>query len=224
MTTTPRLGLTELAESQVNQEVPANEAFRALEAVGSLEILDRDATAPPGGDTDGDMYLVAATATGAWASQEGKIALFNGTSWSFITPKAGMTAFVKDEKIWIGYSSVESEWHPLQEIWSTTEHWTGKYDAAGSKIYSKSFLAITGPVASATVNTAHGITGLDTTKRVDFKNICWYQASGLYGAFPAPSAGMNHTCDGTNLVFTDITTTVDWSFFKADVRIEYCKT
>lgn len=220
--TTPRLGIGEHAESQTNGEVVANSAYRRIESLFNARIIDRDLSTPPGSPSNGDTYLVAGTGTGAWASHDGEIAFYQD-GWLFADPKGGMTAFVVDEKIWIGYSSVESEWHPLQEIWSTTEHWTGKYNGS-SKVYSKSFLTITGPTASSTVNTAHGITGLDLTKRVDFKNICWFQPSALYGAFPAPSAGINHVIDATNIALTDITTTVDWSFFRADIRIEYCKT
>jgi hypothetical protein len=39
----------------------------------------------------GDRYLVIATATGAWAGNEEKIASYNGSSWDFITPSKGYT-------------------------------------------------------------------------------------------------------------------------------------
>lgn len=48
-------------------------------------------TAPPVSPNDGDRYLVKATATGDFAGQENKIAVYDlaTTSWSFITPNEG---------------------------------------------------------------------------------------------------------------------------------------
>lgn len=219
--TTPKYGTGEHSENQVNGEVTANSAYRRIESLATLEVLDRDLTTPPGSPANGDTYIVGASATGAWASKDGQIAFYQD-GWLFATPKGGMTAFIKDEKQWWGYSSVESEWHPLQDIWAATEHWTGKYNGS-SKVYSKALTGITGPGISATVNTAHGISSLTLSKRTVF-NICWYHNSGGYSAFPAPSAQIQHTIDGTNFGLTDITAAIDWSIFRCDVRLEYCKT
>lgn len=43
-------------------------------------------TAPEGTPVEGDRYLVKATATGAFASKEGKIAEYDGSSWVFTDP------------------------------------------------------------------------------------------------------------------------------------------
>lgn len=42
--------------------------------------------APPGTPTAGARYLVIATATGAWAGQENKIATYTGSAWTFESP------------------------------------------------------------------------------------------------------------------------------------------
>lgn len=44
---------------------------------------------PPASPSAGDRYIVEATATGAWTSQEDKIAEYSGSSWSFTTPTTG---------------------------------------------------------------------------------------------------------------------------------------
>ena len=62
-----------------------------------LSVKDRDLTAPPGGEASGDTYIVAATATGAWAGHDGEIAVFNGTGYTFYTPRTGWVAYIEDE-------------------------------------------------------------------------------------------------------------------------------
>lgn len=69
-----------------------------------ITILDRDLTAPPGGETTGDVYLIAATATGDWAGQDGNIATYNGAGWDFTTPITGWRLNVSDEAISIQYN------------------------------------------------------------------------------------------------------------------------
>ena len=65
-------------------------------------VLDKDLTAPPGGETTGDRYLIgldtgASSATGAWAGEDGNIAEYNGAGWDFTTPLAGYRLTADDE-------------------------------------------------------------------------------------------------------------------------------
>ena len=47
--------------------------------------------------TEGDRYLVGTDATGAFAGQEGQIALFDLGAWRFFVPHAGWLAHVEAE-------------------------------------------------------------------------------------------------------------------------------
>lgn len=92
--TTPTLGLTVLTEGQDAAEVSVNSSFNIIDA---LFAGAEDFTAtPPGSPTNGQVYLVATGATGAWAGQDGKVAAYY-TGWIFLTPKEGWRIFVKDE-------------------------------------------------------------------------------------------------------------------------------
>lgn len=62
-------------------------------------VLDKDLTAPPGGESKGDRYIVGASATGAWSGEDGNIATYNGSGWDFTDKKEGMKAYVKDEDV-----------------------------------------------------------------------------------------------------------------------------
>lgn len=72
--------------------VPILEQYEYQQAV-----LDKDLTAPPGSPTKGDRYIVGPSATGAWASQDKKIAWYDGAAWVFDAPIAGWQTWVADE-------------------------------------------------------------------------------------------------------------------------------
>jgi hypothetical protein len=58
-------------------------------------VINATTTAPPVSPSTGDRYLVAATATGAWAGQEDSIAEWDGSAWVFTAPSTGM--FTSDD-------------------------------------------------------------------------------------------------------------------------------
>lgn len=107
MTTLPHSGATELTSAQAVPEATVNEMGRALDAGFCRSLIeDRDLTAPPGSCADGARYLVAASPTGAWAGQAGKLALAIGTNaasgWKFITVAVeGFRLYIRDENLLI---------------------------------------------------------------------------------------------------------------------------
>lgn len=104
---TPILGAPTWTEGQALPATKGNEIVSWLEffAAGG-NIKDRDLTAPPGSPSDGDGYLIKATATGAWAGHDDHIALLVNGAWVYITPKEGMRLWVDDETIDIRYVGV----------------------------------------------------------------------------------------------------------------------
>lgn len=66
-------------------------------------VKTRTLTAPPASPASGDSYIVAATATGAWAGKENQIAVWDGAAWQFGVPREGWTAWVDDENVLIGH-------------------------------------------------------------------------------------------------------------------------
>ena len=94
-------------------------------------VLDKDLTAPPGGETGGERYLVAAAgATGPWAGHEGEFAWFYVATWYFDTPEPGWIVWVADEA---KYYFFTASWAELttgaastgyQETFNATTDWT----------------------------------------------------------------------------------------------------
>jgi hypothetical protein len=131
MSTLPKSGATELVESQASPETAVNEMGRHLDAGFTRAIIeDRDLTAPPGSCSDGACYLIAATATGAWASQDGKLAKAVGTNaangWLFSTVAVeGFRLYIKDENIEIEHNGSAWAAPSLSNGATASDVWTG---------------------------------------------------------------------------------------------------
>lgn len=73
--------------------------LRGVDCLVMCSVKDKDLATSPGSPADGDRYIVAAGATGAWAGQTGKLARYSSvqSAWEFYTPKEGWLAYVEDE-------------------------------------------------------------------------------------------------------------------------------
>lgn len=114
MTSTPHLDLPLLAAAQAQKHVTHNEALTSLDAVVQLSVKERGRTAPPSSPAEGDRYLVGTDATGAFAGQEGKIALFDLAAWRFLAPRAGWIAHVESESALIVHDG--AQWHDISHF------------------------------------------------------------------------------------------------------------
>ena len=90
MDSSPNLTLPYIVAAQAQKHVTHNEAIRALDALVQLMVLDKDLASPPGSPADGNRYIVAASPTGAWAGQAGKVAAYQDGAWAFFTPARGL--------------------------------------------------------------------------------------------------------------------------------------
>jgi hypothetical protein len=103
--TSPLLGLPYLEAAQAQKHVTHNEALRRLDAIVQLAVIDRDLAAPPPTPLEGDRYIVAAGASGAWAGRAGQVAAWQDGAWAFFAPAAGWLAWVADEGMLLAYVS-----------------------------------------------------------------------------------------------------------------------
>lgn len=98
----------DLGESGWDSEM--NGSLYAIAHIGfHLTVLDRDLTAPPGSPTNGDTYIIGASATGAWAGHDGEIAVWttdpSTDAWLFYTPRVGYIAYLVDEQKLTAYKA-----------------------------------------------------------------------------------------------------------------------
>jgi hypothetical protein len=116
MTTSPRLGFTDLEEGETVPEVVVNENARILEQMSNRAIATDRLTTPPGSPVDGRTYLIIATATGAWAGKENQLALRVGSAWHYVTPIEGTRCFVQTENV--DYEYTGSAWNKMGQEWA----------------------------------------------------------------------------------------------------------
>ncbi|MEM6536806.1 MAG: DUF2793 domain-containing protein, partial [Pseudomonadota bacterium] len=108
MTETPNLQLPYIAPAQAQKHVTHNEAIRALDALVQLSVIDQLQQTPPTSPVEGDRYIVAAGATGAWLASDKKVAAFQDGGWRFYTPETGWRAWVEAAATLVAYDG--SDW------------------------------------------------------------------------------------------------------------------
>jgi hypothetical protein len=96
MSTTARLSLPYIAPQQAQKQVTYNAAMALLDQLVQPAVKSRTTVAPPGSPAEGDAYIVAPSATGAWSGKDGKFATWLGGAWSYVTPADGWLASVAD--------------------------------------------------------------------------------------------------------------------------------
>lgn len=103
MTATTKLDLELLQNGAANQTL-SNETFHQLNQLVQAAVVDR-ATTPPGSPADEALYLIIATATGAWAGKENQLAywLTSTNAWQYVLPREGMIVHVNDEDVFYKY-------------------------------------------------------------------------------------------------------------------------
>lgn len=90
--TSPRFALPLLFAGQAQKEFTVNEALALTDALLHLAVAG-EAASPPVAPTDGDCWLVHASATGDWTGYGGHIACRQSGTWLHIAPRDGLRAY-----------------------------------------------------------------------------------------------------------------------------------
>ena len=108
--TTPLLGVQEIAEGVVSQATKHNTALRQIEAL-TIRALSITETTPPGGEAEGDVYIVATGGTGPWSGKDKQLAVYIGGAYSYFAPKEGFLLWVNDQDTVYAYNG--TNWVPV---------------------------------------------------------------------------------------------------------------
>lgn len=93
------IGLNEFSVGENGWADAMNGNLRALATLVQPIVKDNDLATPPSSPAAGDSYIVAPSATGAWAGNDNQIAVYDGTTWLFYAPSKGWRFYVDDEDI-----------------------------------------------------------------------------------------------------------------------------
>lgn len=101
MTTSARLGITQLASTQNDRSVTVNEAIAILEAFGGyIQAKSVGDNSPPGSPAEGDIYVVGTAGTGAFSGHNKAVALYYNAAWVFRSAIEGMLAYSQAADTW----------------------------------------------------------------------------------------------------------------------------
>jgi len=114
MADTVNLGLPLLAAAQAQKHVTVNEALIKLDTVAQMRVRADDWEVPNAVSTEGEAHVVGPIASGVWAGQSGKVAVYFNGGWIFMTPQTGWRAWnsvlgaeiVFDGVDWVRYAVV----------------------------------------------------------------------------------------------------------------------
>lgn len=106
--TSARFALPLLFVGQSQKEDFVNEALLMIDGLLHCAVEDQRST-PPSTPTDGQAWLVGTGATGAWAGQDGKIAIRQLGQWLFGAARDGIHLLNKASGQWM--SRIGAAWH-----------------------------------------------------------------------------------------------------------------
>ena len=105
---TARWGWPNLMAGQAQKEVTHNEALAMIDGLLHPVAETTALSSPPSDPAVGRLWLVGTDAAGAWAGQDGRIALWTEGGWRFVTPTPAMTVWIADAGLWAQWNG--SHW------------------------------------------------------------------------------------------------------------------
>ena len=93
--TTPRFALPFILPGQAQKELFHNEALARIDLALHPAVEGAPLDAPPAEPQDGQCWIVAAAATGAWSGRDGRLAMWSEGGWRFLPPAPGTMAWNK---------------------------------------------------------------------------------------------------------------------------------
>ncbi|HUF88134.1 MAG TPA: DUF2793 domain-containing protein [Thermohalobaculum sp.] len=97
MSNSPRIGLPYLDAAQAQKHVTMNEALARLDMAAAGRAETMSLASPPASPVEGDAHIVPAGADGAWAGEDGNVAVYLNGGWDFVTPWAGWSLWVASD-------------------------------------------------------------------------------------------------------------------------------
>lgn len=183
-----------IASNQAQKHITHNEALVKVDALIQLAVISQTLTSPPGSPAEGDRYIIASGATGAWAGKDLNIVVWTSGAWAFYAPRPGWVCYV---------AATANLWAYNGSAWAVVAGGGG----GGVTDGDKGDIIVSG---SGSVWTIDWISILDSNFRLqdnaDTSKVLMFQLSGLTPAttrtLTVPDASGTIALLGTNQTFT----------------------
>ncbi len=115
---TKNLEITYLSQNQTNKEILVNEGFLKIDSLINNGAKSLSLATPPSSPEEGDLYIIASSATDDWSGEEAKLTYYHPSKgWVILEPNEGMTLWVNDEdklytfdgSNWVASGVIESQ-------------------------------------------------------------------------------------------------------------------
>ena len=98
---TARFALPFILPGQAQKELYHNEALARIDGALHPGVEATNLTTPPPEPEEGQCWIVASNASGAWNGRQDQLAIWSEGGWRFVTPTPGMTAWHIPGQHWI---------------------------------------------------------------------------------------------------------------------------
>ena len=103
---TARFVLPYILPGQAQKELHHNEALARLDAALHAAVEDAATAAPPASPAEGQCWIVASGASGAWEGEEQSLASWTESGWRFVAPQPGMLVWNKAAGVWLHWTGI----------------------------------------------------------------------------------------------------------------------
>jgi hypothetical protein len=161
---TPRFDLPFIFPGQAQKELHHNEALARVDALLHCAVEGPPLAQAPAQPQEGQCWIVAPGAGGAWSGNEHRLAAWTGGGWRFIPPQAGTRAWNKAAGYWVHWNG---------ESWSNGELPVAGIHVNGQQVVAERQPGILNPSGGTTIDAearaalaqviatlmSHGLTG-----------------------------------------------------------------
>lgn len=109
MTSTERLSLPYIVQSQSQKEVTHNDGLNLLDMMVQAVVLEVELDTPPASPTLGDCYVIGNSPTGDWTTHADELCQAITGGWRFISPFEGLLVYNLSDDL--GYRYDGSSWN-----------------------------------------------------------------------------------------------------------------
>ncbi|MEA3039037.1 MAG: hypothetical protein QOE79_1550 [Sphingomonadales bacterium] len=133
---TARFALPFLIPGQAQKELFHNEALAVLDSALQAAVEGPPQVSPPTSPVEGQCWIVAAAASGAWSGKDGCLAAWTSGGWRFVPPPPGMSVWNKADALTLRYDGT---------AWSAGEVVGSSLRVGGVQVVGERLPAIASP-------------------------------------------------------------------------------